>query len=258
MKFIVITDCHVVPDGRTAHDLDPGARLRQAITDINRLHADATGCIFLGDLTEDGTVGSYAYLKEIVSGLAIPTHFALGNHDDRSAFRAVFGTAPFDVNGFVQSVIDDADVRLIILDSLDQGVHSGRLCANRLEWLEFRLSERPDTPVTIFLHHHPCAIDMAVDEVMLKDADEFRAVLARHANVAHVFSGHTHRTCSGLWGRIPFATLGPTHYVTTHHFRDSDYPVERTAETASFAILTIETDRVLVHSHHFLATRIVA
>lgn len=60
----------------------------------------------------------------------------------------------------------------------------------------------------------------------LDSSGRLRAAVAdinrRHAKVAHLFSGHTHRSCSGFWDGIPFATPGPTHYVTAHHVLAGD------------------------------------
>lgn len=252
MKLIVISDCHVVPSSKLLLGLDSGARLAQAVRDINDRHGDAEACLLLGDLVDDGKPESYERLRDILSQLSAPLHFALGNHDDRAAFRSVFPDAAVDGNGFVQSVIDAPDARLLILDSLEPGRVSGRLCGERLAWLDRRLAERPADNAYIFLHHHPCAIDMPVDDVMLEDAEELHGLLSAHKNVRHLFSGHVHRPCSGLWNGIPFATLGSTHYITEYHRRDSHLPVRRFSQPGLYSVLSIEPSRLLVHSHSYL------
>ena len=60
-----------------------------------------------GDLTEAGTPASYRDLRGILDALPMPVHFAMGNHDDRANFRAVFPQAKFDNNGFVQFTCQD-------------------------------------------------------------------------------------------------------------------------------------------------------
>ena len=252
MKLIVISDCHVLPSGSLSYGLDTGARLAWAVSDINARHGDAGACLLLGDLVDDGKPESYERLREILSRLSVPLHFALGNHDDRSAFRSVFPDAATDANGFLQSVIDIPGARLLVLDSLESGRVSGRLCSRRLAWLDRRLAERPADDAYIFLHHHPCAIDMSVDEVMLEDAEELYGLLSAHRNVRHLFSGHTHRPCSGLWKGIPFATLGSTHYVTEHHHRGTDQAVRRFSQPGLYSVLSIEPARFLLHSHSYM------
>ena len=41
LKFIHITDTHLVPPGQTLCALDPAQRLRATVNSINRLHGDA-------------------------------------------------------------------------------------------------------------------------------------------------------------------------------------------------------------------------
>ena len=50
MKFIQITDPHNVPVPRKLCALDPRARLKSAINDINRHHRDAEFAVVTGDL----------------------------------------------------------------------------------------------------------------------------------------------------------------------------------------------------------------
>ena len=59
----------IICQRQRAHGLDSSGRLARAVADINRRHADADGCLFLGDLTEDGATESYLQLRSILSGL---------------------------------------------------------------------------------------------------------------------------------------------------------------------------------------------
>ena len=69
-----------------------------------------------------------------------------GNHDDRGHLRDAFGTqGAKSMAGFVQYVVDEWPVRLIALDTNIPGHHAGALCAERLRWLEERLSRGPRT-----------------------------------------------------------------------------------------------------------------
>jgi Icc protein len=115
MKFLVLSDTHVVPPGETAKSLDTGERLRRAIADINTRHADAAFCVLSGDLVDHGQREAYVYLREILTTLKVPWRLMIGNHDDRTTFRQVFSDVPVDAEGFVQSVLDTAAGRMIFL-----------------------------------------------------------------------------------------------------------------------------------------------
>ena len=52
MKFVILTDTHLVPAGRRLYALDPAARLAAAVELINRDHDDLTFVIVTGDLPQ--------------------------------------------------------------------------------------------------------------------------------------------------------------------------------------------------------------
>ena len=90
MKFIHITDLHLVPPGQKLWGFDPFPRLDQCLADIMKYHADAEFCAISGDLTERGEAESYRALQERLKKFPLPVHLMLGNHDDRATFLKVF------------------------------------------------------------------------------------------------------------------------------------------------------------------------
>ena len=105
MKIIHITDTHLVPAGQTLHTLDPAARLKRVLDDVNQTHPDADLVVLTGDLTQDGNPAAYALLKSLLSELSMPVRLLLGNHDARDNFRAAFPDHPVDRHGFIQSMM---------------------------------------------------------------------------------------------------------------------------------------------------------
>ena len=83
MRFVQVTDTHVVPRGESVLGLDPVARLEACIADINRNRSDASFCIFTGDLTDRGETEGYRELRECLASLELPYHLMVGNHDRR-------------------------------------------------------------------------------------------------------------------------------------------------------------------------------
>jgi Icc protein len=58
------------------------------------------------------------------------------------------------------------------------------------------------------MHHQPFEMYSAhQNEMGLQDKEEFRALIARHRNVRHIFFGHAHRPISGNWRGISFSSL---------------------------------------------------
>ena len=54
LKFIVLSDLHLVSEGRTSKTLDTAMRLSIGIKAINSRHSDADFCILAGDLADSG------------------------------------------------------------------------------------------------------------------------------------------------------------------------------------------------------------
>jgi hypothetical protein len=90
-------------------------------------------------------------------------------------------------------VVDEWPVRLIALDTHIPGQGAGRLCAERLSWLEQRLAEAPARPTLIFLHHPPFQTGLPLlDQLGLAGAEALGAIVARYPNVERIVAGHVH------------------------------------------------------------------
>lgn len=86
--------------------------------------------------------------------LPMPFRLLLGNHDSREAFRSSFPEQPADPHDSVQSKARLGNDLLIFLDTKDEG-ERGRLCEQRLAWLETALAGYEGNRVLLFMHHPP-------------------------------------------------------------------------------------------------------
>ena len=91
LKFLVMSDLHLMPPGETSMTLDTGARLEQAVESVMARYSDFDFCILAGDLADRGQAAAYERLQAIIERMPIPTYITLGNHDDRPTFLQVFG-----------------------------------------------------------------------------------------------------------------------------------------------------------------------
>ncbi len=253
MKFIHLTDPHLVANGRTLYGLDPADRLASAVADVNAHHADAAIAVLTGDLTDKGDPAAYARLRDILSSLAIPYLLLAGNHDDRDALFAAFPEIPAAPGGFVQHVHDSEIGRFIAIDTVDAGASAGYLCPARLDWLDAALDEAADTPVFLFMHHPPLAIGIPdLDDCGLSNGDDLGSLLAPRTNVRHIFFGHVHRTVHGTWRGLPFSALPSTNH-------QSALALERLGgildshEPPAYSVVLVRTNGdVIVHGCGFL------
>jgi len=252
LKFIVLSDIHLVPEGQLSNGLDTAERLRLAIDDINRDHADADFCLLAGDLADRGEAEAYERLKSLLVPLSVPVHVTLGNHDNRPVFLESFAEAEADENGHVNKVIDLKGYRIIVLDSSEPGKVSGILCDQRLEWLQARLDESRDRPVIVVLHHHANDLFLPVDEIKLEEAEKFIAVLKTHPDIRQVIAGHVHITTTGLYHGIPFTTLAGSHYSVSAHLTSVPGSQKRLEGTGQYAIVLADQATTLVHFNDYI------
>ncbi|MFD1910787.1 phosphodiesterase [Halodurantibacterium flavum] len=249
MKLIQITDLHLVPAGGRILGIDPAARLRDCIDDINAHHADADLVVLTGDLANNGEPGAYDILDAELARLRVPFRLTLGNHDDRAEVLARHPGAA-DGAGFAQSVWDGPGGRVILADTLQTGAVEGHLCAARLSVLDGWMASAPG-PVWLFLHHPPMALGMpALDRVRL-DAPSRAALLSlaqRHGRIAHIAAGHVHRPSAGQWYGIPVTTLRSTCHQTAFQFEDRFASVP---EPPAYAVFVIGDEGAAVHFHDF-------
>ncbi len=115
-----------------------------------------------GDLVDRGDGDSYRRLRNALDGCPFPVLYCLGNHDVRENFIKWFPETP-TADGFVQYEHETPDLRILFLDTLEEGRHGGAFCETRANWLKARLAEKPDTRTLIIMHHHPVEVGESID-----------------------------------------------------------------------------------------------
>lgn len=250
IKLIHITDPHLPYPGTLLHGLDPHRNLDACLRHVERYHDDAHLIVVSGDLTENGDVAAYTALEDRLADIRPPMRLMLGNHDDRATFRTIFPGA-FDNSHFLQSVTSTDEGVVVTLDTLEQGRVEGHLCAERLAWLDARLSEASVRPVFLFLHHPPFDIQVpSLDSSRLMESEGLLAVLRRHGNVRYIFAGHVHRQVSGLWHGIPFSTLPGTSHQSAATFGGGGFAIS--FEPPAYSVIFLNQTSVTIHQIHFL------
>ena len=72
LKFIVISDTHIVPKDKTCNGLKSYERFKAAIKSINENHPDADFCIVAGDIVDKGDVESYKLFSNLIFDFKMP------------------------------------------------------------------------------------------------------------------------------------------------------------------------------------------
>lgn len=193
MIIAQITDVHLGFEQGNPDEIN-----RQRLDRTLRTLAEATlrpdMLLATGDLTDHGDVHSYEALRDAFASLPFPVWPCMGNHDLRANFRAIFPHVP-TADGFVQYALDLGDLRLLVLDTLEEGRHGGAFCAVRAAWLSAQLAAAPQRPTLIVMHHPPMPVgigwmDPAADEPWIL---RFREAIAGHDQIRAIICGHLHR-----------------------------------------------------------------
>lgn len=251
LKFLVVSDLHLVPEGKLSHALDTTARLRSAIAQINQRHSDAAFCVFAGDLADHGERGAYERFASILPACTPPYYLTMGNHDDRTAFLDVFGPLQDAETGCLDHVIDTGDYRILVLDTAIDGTDEGALSEAQYGWLTARLEEAKDRPVIVVMHHSMADLGVPTDFINLRDKPRFAAALAAHGNVRQVISGHVHMSTSGTYRSIPFTTIAGSHYNIFPQLHGPLDSIPRLEGPGQMAVVLAGPDGVVVHHENF-------
>lgn len=260
-KIIVMADLHIVPEAELSHSLETSARTREAIAFINANHADADLLVIAGDLADRGDTASYSRLKDILKEIELPYVLTLGNHDDRPNFLTEFGNLADAETGKLDRSLTVGACGVVVLDSSEPGVGSGRLSGGQLEWLSKRLAEHASRPVVVVLHHNICPLHNQNDRIILEQRDAFIDVLREHPDVRAVVSGHVHMTASGTYRGVPFSNFAGNHYSIEPTLQTLSgplpAPVRRREGPGQIAIIIVDQDSAVVIKENFLDRHLV-
>lgn len=188
--LVQLTDSHLFADeqGRllgleTRHSL-------QRVIDLALAEQPGIDLVLAtGDLSQDGSVASYARFRQLAGRIAAPARWCPGNHDELPAM-----VAATEGSDLLSPVVDIGHWRIVLLDSLVPGSVFGWLRDEQLQLLDQALAEAPERHHLICLHHHPVPIGSRwMDAIGLHNPEALFGVLDRHPQVRAVLWGHIHQ-----------------------------------------------------------------
>lgn len=154
-----------------------------------------------GDLADAGDDDlSYRRLRSALAVCPFPVFYCMGNHDNRALFLQHFPEFRAE-DGFIQYAIEDYPVRILVLDTLEEGRHSGSFCEARAAWLSARLAEERTKPTLIVLHHPPIesGLSWMTENPDAEWVRRLHDIIAASDNIVGMVAGHLHRPVMTLW-----------------------------------------------------------
>jgi len=254
MKFLHITDTHLVEPGKMLKGLDPQNRFNACVNDIILHHSDAECCVITGDLADQGEPSAYEFLAQELEHFDLPCHVLMGNHDHRQSVLSFFSKTGVDENGFVQYEIKTSAGIFLILDTVQSGMDGGVYCELRQKWLKKKFQEHSDSPIFLFMHHPPFDLHLpSIDRIGFADKEPFTDIVKNsNPSIRHIFFGHAHRPLSGHWMGISFSSLRGTNHQVRLDFKSEQ--IGFVDEPPEYSVVFISEDRLVVHSHSYPLT----
>ena len=247
------SDMHVTKDGETAFDgVDTSNAFARCIEHVNNLDPSPDIALITGDLTLDGGIEEYATLRAHLSILDPPYYLIPGNHDDRANLRSAFADFHYMNSSpkFVHYSIDDYEVRLVGIDTLDPGKENGILCQERLEWLNNTLSNNTLKPTIIFMHHPPFKTAIKhMDNIGLHNDNQFLDVISFHKQIRMILCGHVHRPIQTELNGVPTLTAPGTAHQMSLELRP-DQKMKRIMEPPALYLHLIDGNQRITHTSY--------
>jgi Icc protein len=205
MLIAHLSDLHVRPRGiPAARVVETNMLVERALAVVAAVNPRPDVVVISGDVTECGRPEEYQIAAQLFRRyLPMPVFVVPGNHDRRDNFREGLAHMPGVTADpeYVQYVVEDYPVRLVMLDSVVPQAGYGLLCPQRLAFLDKTLRAQPNKPTMLVLHHPPMLTGSSgMDAIFLRNTAELGALLERHPQVERILTGHHHRSIVGRLG----------------------------------------------------------
>lgn len=207
LRILHLSDTHFDAEGSHMGIVDSRMALDTILEACSTLH-DLDLIVVSGDVSDDGKEASYRGIDAILHRFAAergragaaPILYAMGNHDSRGSYGAVFGTYP---NRVLYGVAQVGALRVIVLDSSVENATYGYLDQAQLNWLREELATPAEAGTVVVVHHPPVPPVTPLHQgIGLQNPDELAQVLAE-GDVRAVLAGHYHHTLIDFIGSIP-------------------------------------------------------
>ena len=202
IQILQLSDLHLRGDGTLSFQVvDTRTWLDHAAAHLRSLIRKPDAIVITGDLADSGDEHAYHMVREALTPLGVPVYAVPGNHDRRDRMRSILGDwcpaeeamAPYLCFG-----VSIGETRLIMMDSMAPGSHSGHTPPAVTDFLRRELQALNGQHPLVFLHHPPFLSGLGAMDEPFEAAETFEAVLRDFPNV-RLCCGHLHRPLMTQW-----------------------------------------------------------
>ncbi|MDP4549076.1 MAG: 3',5'-cyclic-AMP phosphodiesterase [Marinobacter sp.] len=190
LRVLQLTDPHLTAQSDGALlGVNTRDSLAAVIAEVLKVHGQPDLVLATGDISQDASAAAYRYFGEQLKTFDCPSLWIAGNHDDTPLMNSIAAEFQADQRQRVQG-----GWHFVMLDSSVHGKVFGELSDEELAHLDSALSEQPELPTMVCLHHHPVDIGSDwMEKIGLKTREAFWRIIDRHSQVKVVLWGHIHQ-----------------------------------------------------------------
>lgn len=204
MKIIQLSDFHLRNDDLLSSGvINTTQQVKKTLDYFNKMPENDLPELFIvsGDLADDASYEVYHKIKKLLNKLPRPVYTLPGNRDNRTAMTEILGDmcpAEKSVSPYICYSIDDMPIRIIVIDTVNEGKHGGYLDDRVGDWLEKKLAEQPNKHTLVFTHHPPFITNMGAMDEKFHNKKRLGEILSKHKKV-RLCCGHMHRPIMTNW-----------------------------------------------------------
>jgi Icc protein len=147
-----------------------------------------------GDLIQDDSSQAYERFCELMTPLGLPVHCVPGNHDVRELMQDAVSMPPF----YYCDSLKIGGWLIVGIDSCLDGEAGGFVCEEEMTRLQQVIDANDAAFVLVCLHHPPLPLGSNwLDQVGLRNGDEFLTFIGNNQKVRAAIFGHAHQEFDG-------------------------------------------------------------
>lgn len=197
MRLLHLSDLHITNNGVPIWETDTKLHLDLTIRKIQSMR-DIDAILITGDLSDDGSAWSYAYIDSQFRRIGLPTYCCVGNHDNIQMMSQMDYCS-------MQSIADVCGWKLLNLNSTLPYMARGYFSDKTLRFIEAEVS-KDDQPVIIAFHHPSIEPGGWLNRKLLENRVIFNDFISNYSNIRLILYGHTHYSCQHQIGHTLFSS----------------------------------------------------
>lgn len=212
IKIAQLTDIHLMKTQELLlYDVNTFNAFKQVLNNINKNEYDYI--IASGDLSEDGTIESYQYLKETFDQFDIPIYCIPGNHDNRERLIEVLSPSK---HVHFDKKLHFLNWEILFLDTKHKNEIHGFINEEELKFLKNALMSSNADNIAIVMHHHPIPVNTPIiDRYSLMNNEIFLDCITAYPQVKLVIFGHVHHDYCLQYGQVTYESSPATCFQFT-------------------------------------------